>query len=45
MTPTVFKGRHGVRAAFVNWRTTDIDLRIIEDEMLIACNKISVVWF
>jgi glutamate/tyrosine decarboxylase-like PLP-dependent enzyme len=30
MTPTVYKGKKGIRAAFVNWRTTseDIDIAI-----------------
>lgn len=44
MTPTMFNGRKGIRAALVNWRTTDMDLRIVEDEMLIACNKIAAMW-
>ncbi|GAA0891334.1 pyridoxal-dependent decarboxylase [Fulvivirga kasyanovii] len=45
MTPTVYNGRKGVRAALVNWRTSEMDIRIVEDEMLIAVNKIATVWF
>ena len=28
MTPTVYNGKKGIRAAFVNWRTTENDLKI-----------------
>jgi glutamate/tyrosine decarboxylase-like PLP-dependent enzyme len=28
MTPTVYQGRKGIRAAFVNWRTTEEDVAI-----------------
>jgi len=33
MTPTSFRGSAGVRAAFVNWRTTEQDLKIICEEL------------
>lgn len=33
MTPTVFKGKQGIRASFVNWRTDVSDIKIIIDEM------------
>ncbi|TXJ22469.1 MAG: aspartate aminotransferase family protein [Chitinophagaceae bacterium] len=33
MTPTIYKGRKGIRAAFVNWRTTESDIKIAIDEM------------
>lgn len=33
MTPTVFQGRKGIRASFVNWRTTEHDIRIVIEEM------------
>jgi glutamate/tyrosine decarboxylase-like PLP-dependent enzyme len=33
MTPTVYQGRKGIRASFVNWRTTEEDIKIIIDEM------------
>lgn len=33
MTPTVFNGRAGIRAALVNWRTTDRDIELVEAEM------------
>ncbi|MFM9840443.1 MAG: pyridoxal phosphate-dependent decarboxylase family protein [Cyclobacteriaceae bacterium] len=29
MTPTVYKGRKGIRAALVNWRTTEKDVEIV----------------
>ena len=29
MTPTVFNGKNGIRAAFVNWRTTENDIKIV----------------
>jgi glutamate/tyrosine decarboxylase-like PLP-dependent enzyme len=34
MTPTVFNNKKGIRAAFVNWRTTEFDLDIIKNVML-----------
>jgi glutamate/tyrosine decarboxylase-like PLP-dependent enzyme len=33
MTPTVYGGRKGIRAAFVNWRTTEDDVRIAIEAM------------
>ncbi|MEN2399668.1 pyridoxal-dependent decarboxylase [Flavobacterium sp. MC2016-06] len=33
MTPTVYQNRKGIRASFVNWRTTENDIRIVMDEM------------
>jgi glutamate/tyrosine decarboxylase-like PLP-dependent enzyme len=33
MTPTVYKGSTGIRAAFVNWRTTAADIEMIWEEM------------
>lgn len=33
MTPTVFKGRKGIRAAFVNWRTSIEDIHTALKEM------------
>jgi glutamate/tyrosine decarboxylase-like PLP-dependent enzyme len=29
MTPTVYRGRKGIRAAFVNWRTTEADVELV----------------
>ncbi|MFM8739094.1 MAG: aspartate aminotransferase family protein, partial [Cytophagales bacterium] len=29
MTPTVYKGRKGIRAALVNWRTKEEDVRMV----------------
>ncbi|MDR7208193.1 pyridoxal-dependent decarboxylase [Flavobacterium piscis] len=33
MTPTVYQNRKGIRASFVNWRTTENDIRIVISEM------------
>ena len=33
MTPTVYKGRKGIRAAFVNWRTQPADVQLAIDLM------------
>jgi glutamate/tyrosine decarboxylase-like PLP-dependent enzyme len=33
MTPTVYRHQNGIRAAFVNWRTTATDLAIATEEM------------
>ncbi|UWY29735.1 pyridoxal-dependent decarboxylase [Flavobacterium sp. TR2] len=33
MTPTVYQNKKGIRASFVNWRTTENDLRLVIDEM------------
>jgi hypothetical protein len=29
MTPTLYKDRKGIRAAFVNWRTTTDDVNLV----------------
>lgn len=45
ITPTVFNGRKGIRAAFVNWRTTLKDVQMALKEMetvmllLVACKQ------
>jgi len=31
MTPTIYGGRFGFRAAFSNWRMRDHDLQIVKD--------------
>jgi glutamate/tyrosine decarboxylase-like PLP-dependent enzyme len=33
MTPTVYQNRKGIRASFVNWRTTESDVKIIIEEL------------
>jgi hypothetical protein len=33
MTPTVYRNRKGIRASFVNWRTTENDIKIVIEEM------------
>ncbi|SHM94415.1 pyridoxal phosphate-dependent decarboxylase family protein [Flavobacterium chilense] len=33
MTPTVYQNRKGIRASFVNWRTTEKDIKIIIEQL------------
>nr|WP_305050286.1 hypothetical protein [Elizabethkingia bruuniana] len=33
MTPTNYNQRKGIRAAFVNWRTTEHDVKLITEAM------------
>ncbi len=33
MTPTLYQNRKGIRASFVNWRTTENDVKIIMEEL------------
>lgn len=33
MTPTVYRGRTGIRAALVNWRTSNADVTLVQEEM------------
>jgi hypothetical protein len=33
MTPTVYENRKGIRASFVNWRTSEKDIQIVMGEM------------
>lgn len=40
MTPTIYRGRVGIRAAFSNWRTTDADLTLVYDKMLTVCKSL-----
>ncbi|ULQ57232.1 pyridoxal-dependent decarboxylase [Flavihumibacter rivuli] len=40
MTPTVYKGHHGIRAALVNYRTSDKDLHIAVEAMVTALKKL-----
>lgn len=39
MTPTVYNGNKGIRASFVNWRTTKQDIEIIINEMTKIANR------
>jgi len=34
MTPTVYNSKKGIRASFVNWRTTEQDVEIVANEMM-----------
>lgn len=36
MTPTLYNNSFGIRAAFVNWRTTEDDVPVIWEELMIA---------
>ena len=33
MTPTVYNGKKGIRAAFVNWFTTEKDIKMVAELM------------
>lgn len=33
MTPTIYRNQKGIRASFVNWRTTKEDIKIVIEEM------------
>lgn len=33
MTPTIYRNRKGIRASFVNWRTTEKDIKTVIEEM------------
>lgn len=39
MTPTVYRGRAGIRAAFSNWRTTDVDVTLVFNKMVAICTQ------
>jgi glutamate/tyrosine decarboxylase-like PLP-dependent enzyme len=45
MTPTVFNQRKGIRAALVNWRTTEKDVLIVQEEMRKAFQQIATMSF
>ena len=40
LTPTVFNQKKGVRASFVNWRTTQQDIDLVIEEMNKIADKI-----
>ncbi|MNV70591.1 hypothetical protein D3C71_1635650 [compost metagenome] len=40
MTPTVYNGRQAIRAAFVNWRTTNDDVLIAIDSLKQALDSL-----
>lgn len=42
MTPTVYQNRKGIRASFVNWRTTEEDIRIVINEMKETLNALNL---
>jgi glutamate/tyrosine decarboxylase-like PLP-dependent enzyme len=40
MTPTVYQNRKGIRASFVNWRTTENDIKIVTEQMKETLNAL-----
>ncbi|WP_125722140.1 pyridoxal phosphate-dependent decarboxylase family protein [Flavobacterium ustbae] len=40
MTPTVYQNKKGIRASFVNWRTTENDVKLVIQEMREVLSKI-----
>ncbi|GAA5039071.1 amino acid decarboxylase [Marivirga lumbricoides] len=40
MIPTVYNGKNGIRASFVNWRTTKQDIEIVTSEMVNQISRI-----
>lgn len=42
MTPTVYQNRKGIRASFVNWRTSEKDIKIIIEEMKEIFSKLDL---
>lgn len=40
LTPTIYNNKKGVRAAFVNWRTSEADLKLVFDLMNTVINEI-----
>jgi len=44
MTPTVYKGVTGIRAALVNWRTTAADIDLVWKEMNVAYQVVNTTW-
>jgi glutamate/tyrosine decarboxylase-like PLP-dependent enzyme len=38
LTPTVYNGKKGIRASFVNWRTNELDIEIVKREILKLLN-------
>ena len=40
MTPTIYNGQKGIRAAFVNWRTTKNDVEIATKLMTEIINEL-----
>ncbi|WP_264536112.1 pyridoxal phosphate-dependent decarboxylase family protein [Flavobacterium sp. N1736] len=42
MTPTVYRNRKGIRASFVNWRTTENDIKIVIEEIKAVCLDLKI---
>lgn len=42
MTPTVYQNKKGIRASFVNWRTTEADIKIIIEAMKSALQDLEI---
>ncbi|KQO34608.1 amino acid decarboxylase [Flavobacterium sp. Leaf82] len=42
MTPTVYQNKKGIRASFVNWRTTEKDIKIIIEELIATLSDLDL---
>ncbi|CAN1574091.1 GadB Glutamate decarboxylase and related PLP-dependent proteins [Flavobacteriaceae bacterium] len=42
MTPTVYQNRKGIRASFVNWRTNELDVQLVIEEMKASVLKLGI---
>ncbi|OMQ10968.1 pyridoxal-dependent decarboxylase [[Flexibacter] sp. ATCC 35103] len=42
MTPTVYQNKKGIRASFVNWRTTENDIKIIIEELIATLSDLDL---
>jgi glutamate/tyrosine decarboxylase-like PLP-dependent enzyme len=42
MTPTVYQNRKGVRASFVNWRTNELDVQLVIEEMKASVMELGI---
>jgi glutamate/tyrosine decarboxylase-like PLP-dependent enzyme len=45
MTPTFYRGRAGIRAALVNWRTTEADVQMVKEEMELVFHRLATMSF
>ncbi|QSB26880.1 pyridoxal-dependent decarboxylase [Flavobacterium sp. CLA17] len=42
MTPTVYQNKKGIRASFVNWRTSEKDIKIVIEEMKAIISELNL---
>lgn len=43
LTPTFYNGKQGIRASFVNWRTTESDIKIVIKELKASILELGIV--